>query len=1152
MVLATARLSPGFAEVQPRGAGGAQYRLFTSGGTVRMEPGGIRFEGAGPGRAAPVLEFCNGREGVEPAGAGLNRTRVNLIEGPEPAWRTHLPAYEAVRYSRLWPGIDLLCREGPRGLKYEFHVAPGADPSDIRLRYRGAERLAVNAGGQLEAAAGSSRIVDDAPVAWQERDGRRVPVPCEYRLEGARHGFNLGSYDASLPLIIDPAVIVYSGYVGGAAGFLNAMDVAVDGTGAAYVLAMRSPFEPGMYLAKVLPDGSGLEWFVQFGPGAPDLNSRFIPYGIAVDSQRRAVVCGVTHGPLPLRTGPDPSYNGGATDAFVSRFAADGTLDYSGYIGGAGGEDAWDVAVDSAGAAYVVGQTDSDQSTFPVAVGPDLIYNGGSDGFVAKIRPDGTGLEYCGYVGGDSWDCGWTGGIGVDAQGRARIAGHTASNEATFPVSVGPDLTYNGGGSDAFVACVDAGGASLLYCGYIGGSGGDRAMAADVLPDGSLFLGGSTSSADFPVTVGPDLTHHGGGMSGTDAFVARVPPDGTGLAYCGYIGGAYDEEIMGVAVDPAGRLAVQGWTRSDQTTFPVREGPDLTHNGTPDFVQPGAGSDAFVASVHPTGGLLRFCGYLGSSGIDSPERIATGADGAVYACGAAGGADFPAVVGPDLNPTGAYVTKVVLLPAAAQLSGTVRSSTRTRLLWIHDGQETTHYRVERRAPGGVFVNAGEFSSAIGTQFDDSGLLPDRDYVYRVFAKNEAGYSAPSNEVTVHTWPLFPPTVMGQALSSTELLIGLAAVPNDVEGYRLERKAPGGAFLLVATLGAAELEYLDTGLRPATPYLYRATAFLGPDAGPPSAEVIVATPPLEAPALVAVEAESEYALAVTWVDLCRFEDGFDLERSADGGDTWQFVAFAGAALGVGAEVTYLDNDLPGPGTYAYRVRALLDDSASVWSNRLDGSTTPLASPSHLTAVPLGPDTIELRWIDNATNETGFLVEHATDGEAFHEIARRDRRAGSGAPVVFVDDGLAEGSKFYFRVCALRNGQRSAYSNVASATTDTLPAAPTNLEATRVAPRMRRYRFTDQANNEDGFVLEVALDPARAGNRTFLALQRRSPGAGATVEHLSAQLTGPGAYSVRAAAYRAVRAPGARRVRHVYGPYSPWVRETILPAARSGRR
>jgi uncharacterized repeat protein (TIGR01451 family) len=152
-------------------------------------------------------------------------------------------------------------------------------------------------------------------------------------------------------------------------------------------------------------------------------------------------------------------------------------------------------------------------------VGPDTTFNGFNDAFVAKVDPAGTGLLYAGYIGGSGDDQGF--GVAVDASGSAYVTGRTGSTEATFPATVGPDTTYNGGTFDAFVAKVDPAGTGLDYAGYIGGSSTDVGLGIAVDGSGSAYVTGWTESSEatFPAAVGPDITYNGGTF---DAFVAKV------------------------------------------------------------------------------------------------------------------------------------------------------------------------------------------------------------------------------------------------------------------------------------------------------------------------------------------------------------------------------------------------------------------------------------------------------------------------------------------------------------------------------------------------------------------------------------------------------------------------------------------------------
>jgi len=250
-------------------------------------------------------------------------------------------------------------------------------------------------------------------------------------------------------------------------------------------------------------------------------------------------------------------------------------------------------------------------------VGPDVTHNGGWDAFVAKLPATGKSLVYCGYIGGvldecDSSTYSWPAiGIAVDARKNALVTGWTASDERTFPVKGGPDLTFNGGSgplqTDAFVARVNASGTALDYGGYIGGSGNDfgEGIAVDAL--GYAYVTGATSSSEqtFPVHVGPDLTFNGIGWG--DAFVAKVGAAGRRLYYCGYVGGHDDDVGRCIAATPAGTVYVAGQTMSTEASFPVRVGPDLTYNGFR--------YDAFVAKLDYT--------MLAGSGSTSPGGTVT-------------------------------------------------------------------------------------------------------------------------------------------------------------------------------------------------------------------------------------------------------------------------------------------------------------------------------------------------------------------------------------------------------------------------------------------------------------------------------------------------------------------------------------------------
>ncbi len=622
------------------------------------------------------IDFAGAQQDAKPEGRNRSTTEVSYFKGARSDWKTSLPVYNDIVYKNLWPGIDLIYAGSQGRLKYTFIVSPGADPDQIKLTYRGADSLRVDSSGEMIVKTPLGDIRDQKPYSYQEAGGAREEVATLYDLkaESNQCGFRVGSYDRTRPLVIDPAVLVYCGYIGGS-GFDEGFDIAVDNAGNAYVfgdtVSTETSFpvtigpdtsfngDADVFVAKINAAGTALIYCGYIGGARGDFGG-----GLALDSAGNVYVTGETlsdETSFPVTTGPDLTFNGNVIDrdAFVAKVNAAGTaLLYCGYIGGVNEDFGNGIAVDSTGSAYVTGSTLSSQVTFPVATGPDLTFNGtviDRDAFVAKVNPAGTALLYCGYIGGNQTDRGDA--IAIDNSGNAYITGSTESTETSFPVTVGPDLTHNGG-SDAFIAKVNATGGSLVYCGYIGGSGEDMDFNGSVAVDsaGNAYVTGDTGSTQttFPVAVGPDLTFNGGDE---DVFIAKVNATGASLVYCGYIGGGDDDFSGDVAVDNTGNAYIVGDTLSTQSSFPVTQGPDLTHNGD---------CDVFVARVNTAGTALDFCGYIGGSGLDSGffGGIALDSSNNAYVFGDTESSQttFPVAVGPDLTFNGgfgdAFVAKV--------------------------------------------------------------------------------------------------------------------------------------------------------------------------------------------------------------------------------------------------------------------------------------------------------------------------------------------------------------------------------------------------------------------------------------------------------------------------------------------------------------
>lgn len=689
------QLPPYFIENRGQVDAAARYYVQGRDRSLYFTPEGVVIRLAGNPAHIVTLQFSGAVPNVRLEGLDRAEMTVSYFTGPPARWRTGLPAYASVLYRNLWPGIDLIWQGKSGRLKQLFRVQPGADPRQIGLTYRGARTLTVEPDGSLAVMTPAGSFSDGRPCAWQERDGAVSWISAAYRVtagDGAwAYGFDVGAYDPTLPLLLDPELFLYAGYIGGDMDD-EAAAVAVDALGATYISGTTSSYEGSFpdgdgfgalagpdhtfngnqdaFIAKVRPDGRGLVYVGYIGGSDYEFG-----LGVAVDAAGNAYITGETasdaasfpggsgFGALP---GPDRTYNGGYSDAFIVKVKADGTgLAYAGYLGGASDDAGLAVAVDSQGNAYVAGMTGSDQATFPdgdgfgTLPGPDRTHNGGWDAFVVKVSADGSSLTYGGYIGGLKDDKGL--GIAVDAAGRASIMGITESTQATFPNGGGMgaltsfDATSNGK-TDAFVARVKADGTGLEYAGFIGGNDTEEYGGIALDPQGNAYITGATWSAQatfpdgdgFGTLPGPDRTFNGN----SDAFVAKVKADGRALIYAGYIGGYWYDYGYGIAVDPEGNAFVTGTTGSPQDTFPggdgfgALSGPDHTFNG---------GKDAFVVQVQPGGASLGWATYIGGDEDESGAAIAVDAAGNVRAAGATESAEtsFPdgdgigALAGPD-------------------------------------------------------------------------------------------------------------------------------------------------------------------------------------------------------------------------------------------------------------------------------------------------------------------------------------------------------------------------------------------------------------------------------------------------------------------------------------------------------------------------
>ena len=441
--------------------------------------------------------------------------------------------------------------------------------------------------------------------------------------------------------------LLYSTHIGVAVEGIRGFGIAVDAGGSAYVAGGAGPGFPttagayqtgsgaftSAFVMKLSSDGSAADYSTFLSGG----NSSDVDYAesIAVDKNGNAYVTGYAgSSTFPVTAGAFQSNNAGTHDAFFTVLNSSGSaLVYSTYLGGAGNDEGFRIAVDSAGMAYIAGMTAS--SNFPTSAGAlQTAYGGGaSDGFIAKLDPTKSGsasLVYATYLGGSGDDnliaFPW-GILAVDGLGHAYVTGGTTSKD--FP-TVHPVQAHSGGGYDAFVAKLNSTGTALSYSTYLGGTGDDIGRGIAVDNNGNVYVTGQTTSSDFSVTANPYQKVFGG-MS--DAFVSKLAPVAfatpTSLTFASQAVGTTsaaqtftltNEHItpLSIAITTAGDFA-------QTNTCGASLGPDLSCSITVTFGPTASGSrTGSVTVADPPGGAQSVS--LAGTATDFSLAAASGAN----------------------------------------------------------------------------------------------------------------------------------------------------------------------------------------------------------------------------------------------------------------------------------------------------------------------------------------------------------------------------------------------------------------------------------------------------------------------------------------------------------------------------------------------
>lgn len=594
-----------------------------------------------------VIEKWVGSKETKVDGISPSKTKVNVFKGKE-GWKTNLIGYEELSFGEIYDHIRLSLKLNSQNIEKIFTIEQGGNPEDIQIKIEGINILRINLEDQLELVGEFGTMKMTKPIAYQMVDGKKVMVEAKYRINSKEtYGFEVGDYDRTIPLIIDPLPLPQATFLGGnsedrafsivlnssdhlyVVGYTGSVDFDVTGSDE-YSYGGQGNLD--VFVAKLDNDLKNLIAVAFIGGNKNDYGT-----SIAIDEEGDVYIGGYTYSAdFPTMQGAyDTTYNG-ATDGFVVKLSRDlNDLLGSSLIGGSNSDYVTGIALDEIGNVYLTGWTlsieDSPPSkiSFPKTVGAyDSPSHGEEDIFVAKFNSDLSQLLSSTYFGGGLSDYAYA--IAINSGNfNVYVTGTTASTN--FPTTPGAYGSNHSGNLDVFVSRLDANLEFLLSSTYIGGEEHDVAKGIAIAPTDEIFITGYTASRtagnQYPTTLGAYQETHSGNL---DAFVSKFNSNLSLLKASTLLGGTAGESANGIVIDWSGNVYVTGWTSSDN--FPTIAGAfDSTINGA---------QDVFVAHLDGTLSTLLASTFIGGVSHDAGQAIAIDSTGMVFVTGYTNSYDF--------------------------------------------------------------------------------------------------------------------------------------------------------------------------------------------------------------------------------------------------------------------------------------------------------------------------------------------------------------------------------------------------------------------------------------------------------------------------------------------------------------------------------